>query len=122
MCNKAVSEDPFMLKSCHDRFKTNKADDDFPSAIKFVPDWFVTSKITKKVQSALFGDDHVLFFDENSGNVTFSIYEIDIVSMDLNNIDLDDVNFDGNNPENIIHVRLMAWHNNLNNTKHIKKI
>ena len=50
MCNKAVSEDPFMLKSCHDRFKTNKADDDFPSAIKFVPDWFVTSKITKKVQ------------------------------------------------------------------------
>ena len=48
MCNKAVSEDPFMLKSCHDRFKTNKADDDFPSAIKFVPDWFVTSKITKK--------------------------------------------------------------------------
>ena len=41
-----------MLEYCHDRYKTqemcNKAVDNFLPALKFVPDWFVTSKIIKK--------------------------------------------------------------------------
>ena len=52
MCNKAVSENPFMLKYCHDKYKTqeicDKVADDFLTALKFVPDWFVTSKMIKK--------------------------------------------------------------------------
>ena len=52
MCNKAVSENPFMLKYCHDKYKTqeicDKVADDFLPALKFVPDWFVTSKMIKK--------------------------------------------------------------------------
>ena len=65
MCDKAVSEDHFMLKYYHDRYKTqemcDKAVDGFLSALKFVLDWFVTSKMIKKLYTALFADDDVLF-------------------------------------------------------------
>ena len=51
MHDKIVSDDPFKLKYCHDRYKTqemcNKAVQDFLPALKFVPDWFVTSKMIK---------------------------------------------------------------------------
>ena len=36
--------------------------DDFLSPLKFVPDWFVTSKIIEKRHTALFADDYILFF------------------------------------------------------------
>ena len=56
MCDKIVSDDPFQLKYCHETYKTqkmcNKAVYDFlPAlkALKFVPDWFVTSKMIKKL-------------------------------------------------------------------------
>ena len=52
MCDKAVSNNPFMLKDFFDRYKTqemcNKAVTDFLTASKFVSDWFVTSKVIKK--------------------------------------------------------------------------
>ena len=44
-----------------------------------------------------------------------------IVSVDLNNINIDHVNFDEDNPETIIHVRLMAWYNKLKQRKAFKK-
>ena len=48
-----VSENPFKLKYYHDRYKTqemcNKAVDDFLSALKFVLDCLVPSKIIKKL-------------------------------------------------------------------------
>ena len=52
MCDKIVSEDPFKLKHCHDRYETqemcnNNVVDDFVSTLKFVPDWFVTSKMIR---------------------------------------------------------------------------
>ena len=52
MCVKAISKNHFMLEYCHDRYKTqeicSKAVDNFLPALKFVPNWFVTSKIIKK--------------------------------------------------------------------------
>ena len=76
MCDKAVSEDSFIIKYSRNRYKTremcNTAVDDFLVALKFVSDWFVTSKMIKNLRGALFQDDNILFFDENSGNVTFS--------------------------------------------------
>ena len=45
--------------------------------------------------------DIVRFFDDN----------MDILKVDLNNINLNNVNFDLDDPESIIHVRLMAWRN-----------
>ena len=72
-----------MLKYCLNRYKTqkmcDKAFDDFLPALKFVPDWF-----------------DILFFDEESGNVTFSSDEMGVLSVDLKNINLDDVDFDVN--------------------------
>ena len=66
MYDKTVSSDAFMLKYCLNRCKTqkmcDKAVDDFLPALKFVPDWFVTSKLIKKLHNAPFADDYILFF------------------------------------------------------------
>ena len=76
MYDKAISNDPFMLKYCLGRYKTqemcHKAVDDFLPALKFVPVWFVTSKMIKKLD-ALFANDVILFFDEDCGNVHFLV-------------------------------------------------
>ena len=52
-------------------------------------DWFVTSKMTKKLYSALYVDDGLFFFDEDSGDITFRYDEMDILNVNLNNINLD---------------------------------
>ena len=92
MCDNVVSDDSFMLKYRLDKCKTKKmcykAINDFPQALRFVPDWFATSKIIKKLCNALFADDDILFFEEDSGNSTFSSDEMGIISVDLNNINL----------------------------------
>ena len=49
----------------------DKAVDDCLAALKFIPDWFVTSKIIKKLYTDLYADNGLLFFDEDSANVTF---------------------------------------------------
>ena len=94
MCDKAFSEEPFLLKICHDSYKTpemrDKAVDDFPTTLKSVPDWFVTSKVIKNLHSALFADDNILFCDKDSGIVTFSSDEMSILSVDFNNNNLND--------------------------------
>ena len=91
-----ASNDSFILKCCRDRYKTqkicDKVVDDFLPDLKFVADWFGRSKMIKKLQNALFADD-TLFFDKDSGNVTFSSDEMVILSIDLN-INLNDINFD----------------------------
>ena len=49
MCNKVISENPFMLKYCPSKYITqnmfDEAVDDCLAALKFVPDWFVGSKM-----------------------------------------------------------------------------
>ena len=62
----------------------------------------------KMLQTALFADDHILLFDEDSGTVRFSSDEMGSLSIVLNNITLDEVNFDGDDLETIIHIRLMV--------------
>ena len=88
MCNKISSEDPFQLRYCHDTHKTqemcNKVDGDFLPALKFVPDWFVTSKKIKNLLTALYVDANILIFDEYSGDATFYCNQMGIVSADLN--------------------------------------
>ena len=57
MCEKAFSEDFFMLKYCLDRYKTqemcDKALNNFLPTLNFIPDWFATSKLFKKIYNAL---------------------------------------------------------------------
>ena len=58
--NIVVSLYPFFIVYCTDRYKTQRmcdeAADDSAAALKFIPAWFVTSKMVKKlsVQKALY--------------------------------------------------------------------
>ena len=63
-------------------------------SIKSVPDWVVTSKIIKKLHITLFTVDDVLFFDDDSCNVSFSSDDMGILNVDLNNINLDNLHID----------------------------
>ena len=54
----------------------DKAVDDSLAVLKIIPDWFVTSKMIKKLYISLYGDDGLLFFDEDSGDVTFCCDEM----------------------------------------------
>ena len=75
MCDKAVSKDPFVLKYCLDRYKSqemrNKAVDAFLPTLKFVPDWFLASKMIEKLGYDLFSNDNTIFVNEGSNYVTF---------------------------------------------------
>ena len=63
----------------------------------------------------------LLCFNEDSDNVTFSISEMGIVSINLNNVNLDN-NFDEDNPDTIILATLLAWHSKFKkNVKHLKE-
>ena len=65
-----------MIVYCPDECKTQRmcdeAVDDCLAALKLVSNWFVTSKIyknlQKKVYTALYADENILYFDEDSGN------------------------------------------------------
>ena len=46
----------------------DKAVDDCLASLKFIPYWLVTSKMIKKLFTALHADDNILYFNENSGN------------------------------------------------------
>ena len=113
MCKEVVYNDPFMQKYFSNRYKTqeicDKAVDDFLSALEFVIDWFVTNKMIKNLDNALFANDDIIFLKENSNNVTVFGHKMDILSVDLNNSNLDGVNFDEDDSETIIHVRFIAW-------------
>ena len=84
---KVVSKEPFMLKYCLDKYKTqemcDKAVDAFLPALKFVPDWFVTKKI---------------------------ISDVGLNSTNFNNKEHHHHHdkFDDYDPETINHIRLMA--------------
>ena len=91
----------------------DEADDGSLAALKLIPDWFVTSKMIKKLFTALHADENTLYFNEDSG-VAFSCNEMDILNIDLNDINLDN-NFDEDDPDTIISflIRLLAWHINI---------
>ena len=76
MYDKAVSNEPFVLKYCLNRYKTqemwDKAVDDFLPALTFLTDWFVTKQMIKKLHDDLFSDDDdIIFVNKDSNYVTF---------------------------------------------------
>ena len=87
MCGKVASENPFLMVHCPDKYKTqkrcDKAVDYSLPALKLTLDWFVTSKMIKKLYTALYGDENILYFDKDSGNVVFSCNEMGILNIDL---------------------------------------
>ena len=49
--------------------------------------------MSKKFLTALYADDNILYFNEDSHNALFSCNEMSIVRIDLNNINLDNTNY-----------------------------
>ena len=66
----------------------DEAVNDSLASLKFIPDLVVTNKIIKKLYTALYADEFLLFFDEYSGDVTFCCDEMGILRVTLNNISL----------------------------------
>ena len=85
MCDRVVSEDPFLIVYCSDTYKTqrmcNQANDDSLAALKLILDWFVKSKMIKELYAALYADENILYFNDDSGNVVFSCNEMGILNI-----------------------------------------
>ena len=62
----------------------------------------------KELFTALYANENIIYFNEDYGSVVFSCNEIGILNIDFNNINLDN-NFDEDDPDTIIHIRLLAW-------------
>ena len=97
-----------------------EATDDSLAALKFVPDWFVTSEMIKKLYTTLYTDENILYFNEDSGDVVFTYNETGILNIDLNSINLD-INFDEDDSDTIVLIRLLAWHIKFEKRKELKK-
>ena len=112
MSDRVFSENTFLILYCCDRYKTQRmcdeAADDFLLALKFIPDWFFTSKVIKKIFKALCANENIFYFNEYSGDAIFSCNAMVILSIDVNDINDDDSNYDEDDPETIIHVRLLT--------------
>ena len=94
----------------------DEAIDDSLAASKLFHDWFVTSKMIKKLYTALYADDGLLFLDENFGDVTFCCNEMGFLSVNDNSINLDN-NFDEDDSDTIILIKLLAWHSKFKKLK-----
>ena len=80
MCDVVVSLYPFLIVYCPGKYITQKmgdeAVDDSLAALKLIPNWFFLSKMIKKLYIALYTDDCLLFFDEDSGDVKYCCDEM----------------------------------------------
>ena len=100
--------------------KCDEAVDESLVALKLIPDQFVTSKVIKNFLTTLFADENMLYFNENSGDVTFCCDKMGILSVNLNNINLDNY-FDKDDPDTIILIRILACHIKFEKHKAFKK-
>ena len=123
--DKVVREDPFILKYCHNKYKAQEMCDRVvdPSllALKFVPDWFVTNKMIKKLDSTVFSDNYLVFGDSDSGFFTFFNKDISFNIKSFDNINLYDSYFSYCDRKTINHARLMTWYNKYKQCKASKK-
>ena len=99
----------------------DKAVDDCLAPLKLVLDWFLTSKMITILFTALYADESILQFNEDSNNVVFSCNELGILNINLDSINLNNTNYDEDDSDTIILVRFQLAILNLKNIKHIKK-
>ena len=88
---------------------------------QFAPNWFVMNKLPDKLDNVEFCNDGIDLPDIDSHFATFFSDEVSVITMNFNNINLDDNNFDEEDPETIIHVRLIAWCNRYNQVRCVTK-
>ena len=75
--------------------------------MKFILDWFLTSKLLEKFD-VLHPNDDILFFSEDFDKVTFIADQKHILDVDLVRINLGN-NFDEDDPDTVIHIRVLTW-------------
>ena len=90
MRDRVVSEDSFSILYCPDKYETQRMCDNAVAALKLIHEWFVTSKMIKKLFAALHPYKNILYFKKDSDNVLFNCNEMGILNIDLNNFDEDD--------------------------------
>ena len=82
-----------MLVHCPDKYKPQKmcdeAVDNCLVALKFIPDWFVRSKMLEKLDNLLHANDDVLFYNEDFDEVLFIVCERHTHAADLNKVNID---------------------------------
>ena len=71
----------------------------------------------KGLYTALYADENILYFNEDSGDAVFSCNEVGVLCIDLNLGN----NFNEDHPDTIILVRLLAWHIKFEKRKALKK-
>ena len=91
------------------------------AALKFVPDWFVPTKMIRILSAAFYTVDNILYFNEDSANVVFPCNGMGIRNIDLNNINLDDTNYDEDDPDTVNIIRLLACNIKFQTRKALKK-
>ena len=69
---------------------------------------------------AIFSNDNIIFFKDDSNYVTFTSDDKGLNIIYLNSISIDDHNRDNDDPETIIRVRLMPWCNRYKQCKGCK--
>ena len=69
-----------------------------------IPDQFVTSETIKKISAALYADENIFCFNEDSSDAVFNCNQIGINNNNFDN------NFDEDDPDTIILIRLLAWY------------
>ena len=74
----------------------------------------------KKLYTALYADDCLYFFYEDSGDNGDCCNKMSILGVNLNNTNLDN-NFDEDDPDTIILIRLLAWHSKFKKRRALKK-
>ena len=97
ICDRITFEDPFSIRYVREQYKTQQMYDEAVdyclAVLKFVPDWIVASKMSKRK-------------------------EIDIFNTCFNTINLGNRNYDEDDTDTVIIVRLGIL--NFKNAKHLK--
>ena len=123
MCDTVISNGPSLVVYCPDNYKSQimceEAVYNCVTALKLVPDWFLLSEIIKKLFTALYADESILYFNEGSCDTLFNCSGVGILNIDLNKINLND-NFDQDDPDTIFVIRLLAWHIKFEKRKEVK--
>ena len=69
-CDRVVSGGLFFIVYCPGRYKAQRMSDesvdDILATLKFIPDWFVTSKILEKSDIPLHANNDMVFYNEDS--------------------------------------------------------
>ena len=96
------------------------------AALKLILVWFVMlfvirSNMIKKLFTALYADESILYFTEHPGNVIFPCNEMGILNIDLNNVSLDN-NLDEDDSKLLFLSHFWLGILKLKNAKHLKKI